>query len=89
MTPQEHQSVAYAPELAVIHALRAVADATCAALAAAHPLVETEPPYSPEHEVAVRLYAAIGRLQKAVDAYCDFVAELRNNAPADSEDIPF
>jgi hypothetical protein len=89
MTPQEHQSVAFAPELAVIYALRAVADATCAALAAAHPLVATEPPYSPEHVVALRLYTAIGRLQKAADAYCDFVAELRNNGPVDSEDIPF
>jgi hypothetical protein len=89
MTPLERQSVAYAPELAVIHALRSVADATCAALAAAHPLVETEPPYSPEHALALRLYAAIGKLEKAADAYCQYVADLQNLAPVEREDIPF
>jgi hypothetical protein len=89
MTPLDRQSVAYAPELAIIHALRCVADATCAALAAAHPLVETEPPYSPEHALALRLYAAITKLDKAADAYCQYVADLQNLEPGEQQDIPF
>lgn len=88
MTPLERESVAYAPELAVIHALRAVADATCAALAAAHPL-EMEPPYSHEHLMATELYAAIQRLNQAADAYCEYVAGLKNLGPHDCDEIPF
>lgn len=88
MTPQQRLSVAYAPELAVIHALRAVADAATAALAAAHPL-EIDPPYSPEHLVATRLYAAIQQLSNAVDAYWQCVSELQNRGSCDDEEIPF
>jgi hypothetical protein len=41
------------------------------------------------HQLARRLCAAIGRLQNAAEAYYDFVAELRDLGPADSDDIPF
>jgi len=89
LPPQDRDSVAYAPELAVIYALRAVADATCAALAAAHPLVELEPPHSLEHVLATRLYEAIQGLHRAVDAYCQHVTELRHREPNDCDDAPF
>jgi hypothetical protein len=89
LTPQDRESVAYAPELAVIYALRSVADATGAALAAAHPLVELEPPYTLEHVLATRLYEAIQRLHRAVDAYCLHVTELRHREPDNFDDAPF
>jgi hypothetical protein len=88
MTPQQRLSVAYAPELAVIHALQAVADAATAALAAAHPL-EIDPPHSPEHLVATRLYAVIQQLSMAADAYWQSVSELQNRGSCDDEAAPF
>jgi hypothetical protein len=89
LTPQDRESVAYAPELAVIYALRAVADATCAALAAALPGVELEPPHTVEYALATQLYETIQRLRQAADAYCQHVAELRIREPNDFDDTPF
>ncbi len=75
MNANECQRIAYAPELAVIHALRAAADATCAAIAAAHPFADTEPLYT-EEVLAIQLYAAIVRLERRAAAYCDYVNHL-------------
>jgi len=75
MNATERQRIAWAPELAVIHALRAAADATCAALAAAHPFAATDPLHAEEH-LARQLYAAIVRLERSAAAYCDYVNDL-------------
>ena len=75
MTPQEHQRFARAPELAVIHALRAAADATCAALAAAHPFAQSQPS-SHEELLTAGLYHALQGLDRAAAAYCDYLLDL-------------
>lgn len=75
MTPTLQQRIACAPELAVIHALRAATEATCAALAAAHPFAVTEP-ISTEELLAVQLYDALVRLERAARAYCEYVNDL-------------
>lgn len=75
MTPIQRQRIACNPELAVIHALRAAADATSAALAAAHPFAVTDP-LSTEELLAVQLYDALLRLERAAAAYCDYVHDL-------------
>ena len=75
MTPHQRQRVAYAPELAVIYALRAVADATCAALAAAYPRAQPQPP-QPDDELATRLYGAICCLDRTAQAYCNYIEDL-------------
>jgi hypothetical protein len=75
MTPHQHQRIALAPELAVIHVLRAAAEATCAALAAAHPFALVDDA-SPEQELAARIYGLLGRLGRAADAYCNYLDDL-------------
>lgn len=75
MNATDRQRIACAPELAVIHALRAAADATCAAIAAAHPFAVVEP-NSAEELLAMQLYDAIVRLQRKAAAYCDYVNDL-------------
>ena len=75
MNATERQRIVYAPELAVIHALRAAADATCAAIAAAHPFAVSEPLHT-EEVLAMQLYAAIVRLERNAAAYCDYVNDL-------------
>jgi hypothetical protein len=75
MTPHERQRVALAPELAVIYALRAAADATCAALAAAHPFAQSQPP-SHEEMLTAGLHDALRRLDRAAAAYCDYLLDL-------------
>lgn len=75
MNATERQRIACAPELAVIHALRAAADATCAAIAAAHPFAAFHP-ISIEDALASQLYDAILRLERTAQAYCDYVNDL-------------
>lgn len=75
MNASQRERIACAPELAVIHALRAAADATCAAIAAAHPFAALDP-ISPEEQLAMMLYDSIVRLERAAAAYCDYVNDL-------------
>ncbi len=89
MTAAERRGMLYAPELAVIHALRAAADATCVALAAAHNLGPVDLPQSREQVLAQRLCAALGRLATVAAAYCDHVVELARPTTQDVEDIGF
>ena len=77
MNATDRQRIAFAPELAVIHALRAVADATCAAIAAAHPFAATDPAH-PEEQLAMMLFDAIVRLERSAAAYCDYLSSLPN-----------
>lgn len=87
--PPSRRDVAYAPELAVIYALRATVEATCAALAAAHHLDSLDFPASPEQVLACRLYAALARLALVADAYCDHVVELARPCERHCDDLPF
>lgn len=75
MNATERRRIACAPELAVIHALRAAADATCAAIAAAHPFADAEP-ISTEEILAIQLCDSIVRLQRKAADYCDYVNDL-------------
>jgi hypothetical protein len=75
MTPYQRQRIALAPELAVIHVLRAAAEATCAALAAAYPMARLGG-QSPEQELAERLFGLLDRLDRAAATYCDYLDDL-------------
>jgi hypothetical protein len=68
MTSEERASLGQAPELAVLDVLRAAAEASCAALAVAHPNIE-HGSEGPEHDLATQIYAAILQLDRAIAAY--------------------
>jgi hypothetical protein len=76
MTDDECAALGHAPELAVLHVLRAAAAASGAALAAAHPQIAVHP-LPLEHRLAAEIYAAIVLLQDAIGAYCRYVVETR------------
>jgi hypothetical protein len=89
MTPAERRAMRYAPELAVIYALRTACKASYFSLAAAHDLSHLDLPHSREQHLAQRLCAALEDLEAMVDAYCDHVVELARPAVQETQDLGF
>jgi hypothetical protein len=75
MNPYQRERIAYAPQLAVIYVLRAAVDATCDAIATAHPFANFDPPSS-EDRLANQLYQRLVRLDRAARAYCEYIGDL-------------
>jgi hypothetical protein len=75
MNRSQRERIAYAPQLAVIYVLRAAVDATCDAIATAHPFANFDPPSS-EDRVANQLYQRLVRLDRAARAYCEYIGDL-------------
>lgn len=89
MTPAKQRELLYAPELAVVLALCATAEAARGALDAIHRTDCPDLPTSREQLLARRLCNAIRRLTGIANIYRDYVADLAAPASAVVDDFPF